>query len=287
MSSPQLPLLGVLAAPDPPPNFAWLLRELGRWATPLFVEPESVPAAYIASSPRALGLAAALSSGKPVAMWIDDEDPDSAVGVPATLLLTGDADLARDRSAVLIPPDGGIDVDAIPPVAPFVRARIRRREGLPERMVVDLRTDSIPAGGLAPALTVCSACIAIGEGLTQALAWAAPTVTDSLSAERIGARPGVDVEVGFDDQLADLALHVAGDMPRAAALSRSGRRLIESSRGRRNVGARVATALGLLGSPELLSLMRVESALDALNTPESAMVRRRARLALKPFVVAS
>ncbi|HEX6539136.1 MAG TPA: hypothetical protein VF155_08155 [Candidatus Dormibacteraeota bacterium] len=281
MTTIRAPVLGLLVTPDPPAGFAWLVRQLGRWCTPAAVERGSEPDAFLASSRHARGLAAALSSGRPVAVWIDDDDPTATLRLPAALLLTADLRLAGSDRFLYVPPENGVDADAIPPIAPFLRARIRRREGLPARMVIDLRSGELTAEAVPAALAVCSACVATGDALPYALAWAAPTITDAASAGALCARAGRDVEVGEDAALAGLAHRVAGDERRAASLSRRGRGLIESLRRRGHVPPAVAMALGLFAAPG--SRPRVEAVLDTMNTPGSAAIRRRVRAALSPY----
>lgn len=281
MTAARAPVLGLLATPETPEGLEWLVEQLGRWCAPVAVEPGSEPDAFLAASPRARGLPAALSTGRPVAVWIAEDDL-AAVGLRATLLLTGDSRLAGSDRFLYVPPEEGVDADAIPPVPPFLRARLRRREGLPATMVIDLRAGDLPAALQPVALSVCSACVATGDALPLALAWAAPTVTDAASAATLGARAGAEVEVGEGAELAAIAHRLAGDERAAASLSRGGRRLIETLRRRSHVAALVAAALGLFDLPG--SRPRVDAVLDMLNTPRSALVRQRVRTALSPYV---
>lgn len=281
----QVPALGLLVPVDgPQAEFLWLVRELGRWCVPVSPEPGTEPDAYLAASPRAHRLTDALRTGKPTAVWIDDDDPPGTLRPAATLLLTADIRLAGNDRYLFVPPDGGLDVDAIPPVPPFLRARIRRREGLPSRMVVDLRRGELPEELVPAALSVCSACVATGGAVEQALARATPTVTDADSAAALGARAGIEVAVGEDGELTALAEELASDERAAAALSRAGRRLVESRRRRSHVAPALAAALGLFVAPG--SRPRIDAVLDTMNTPARALIRSRVRIALSPYLTA-
>lgn len=285
------PLLGLLVHPGSPAALPRLLARMAPWCEPHALDPATdQAAAWLATSPRARGLDLALRGGAPVGIWVSTvaeleelrglgataEEGAGGAARPGVVVLADDAALA-DRlggGAVVVGNGGG--PDGAVAVPPFVRARLRARHRLPDRLVVsfDPGGDQPVREELVPTALACAAAVAIvGDRLVEALAWGAPTVTDAASAAAVGARHGVEVLVGGPEELVALAGQVADDIDLAAALSRAGRRLVE----RRDVsGAAVAAAdrLGLLEHVEPLA--RLEHRLAELRTPERARIRVRA-----------
>ena len=230
-----VPEVGILAEPGSPPGFVALVAALGAWCRPLAAP--TAPVAWLASSPAAAG------EHRSVAVWVDDhvETPSGPVSFPHP----------------------GLDLLDYVPLSPVIRSRWRSRLGLPATMVVDAA--AVPDDLVPTALTLASVVIATGARLAEALAWAAPCVTDATSAGALGAGPG-DVAVGP----VSLAHDIAGDDFRAAALSAGGRRLAERRLDRHGAARRVAAGLGLLASTH-----PAHRVLDDLHTPDLSPLRRR------------
>jgi hypothetical protein len=231
----DLPPVGLLAEPGSAPGFVALVAALGAWCRPLAAP--TAPVAWLASSPAVAG------EHRPIAVWVDGhvETPDGPVPFPHP----------------------GLDLRDYVPLSPVVRSRWRSRLGLPATMVVEAA--AIPDELVPTALAVASVVIATGARLAEALAWAAPCVTDSASAGALGAGPG-DVAVGP----LSLAHDIAGDDGRAAALSAAGRRLAERRLDQHRAARRVAAALALLASTH-----PARRVLDDLYTPGLSPLRRR------------
>jgi hypothetical protein len=229
-----LPEVGILAEPGAPAGFVALVRSLGAWCRP--TASPTAPAAWLASSPAAGG------DHHVVAVWVDDhvETPAGRVAFPHP----------------------GLDLRSYVPMAPVVRSRWRSRLGLPPTMVVDAA--DVPDDLAPTALALASVVVATGVGLAEALAWAAPCVTDAASAAALGAGEG-HVAIGARS----LATQIAGDHGWASALSAGGRRLAERRLDQHGAARRVAAALGLLpGHP-------AHRVLDDFYTPAASPLRRR------------
>jgi hypothetical protein len=168
------------------------------------------------------------------------------------------------KGAVLFP-HPGLDLTAYVPLAPVIRSRWRSRLGLPATLVVTVGGEGAPPDDLAPtAMALASVVVVSGPRLADALAWAAPGVTDLASAAAVGASEA-ELAIGPPS----IAAQIAGDEHRAAALSAAGRRLAERRLDQHRAAAQVATGLGLMAiTPEV----RV---LDDLRTPAASALRRR------------
>lgn len=284
MNRAQPALVSLLVAPEPPDELSALVAAMRPWCVAVADESGVEPAAYVATSTDALDLKRALRSGKPVAIWARNAgEAARARDLGATVVLSCLDDTAVEARGMRVPPCGGIDVDEIPAVLPFVRARHRRAGGLPDWMVVDFRETPINRELWPTALGVCAACVVTGELLLSALAWGAPAVTDAASAAMVGARDGVEVAVAADSDLLETATDIAADLARAAALSRAGRRLLERRYSRARVAPMLADLLGLQPSHADGAYARLEAALNRLQTPSTSFVRGRARRALVPL----
>lgn len=277
-------VVSLLVSPEPPPELQRLLVDMRPWCVALADEPTLDPVAYVATSPDAPGLRRKVGGGRPVAVWVrNSAEVDAARALGARVLLTsGDAVLERD-DVLRVPSEVAVDVDAITWVPPFVRSRYRRAYALPDELILDLRDTQLGAELLPTALGLCSACVAIGGDLLVALAWGAPAVTDAESAAGLGARAEVEVEIAGTRDPLEVSALLAGDEPRAARLSRGGRRLAEAWCSTARVAPVLADRLGLVPSGADLASARVEAALNRLQTPALSFVRRRARRALIPL----
>lgn len=262
MSRELTPVLTLLVEPDPPASLTPLLVAMLPWCTPKAADAAIDAVAVLATGPAAPGLTEASRRGIPLAIWVrtDDEAADARALRPRALL-TESPSVASATDALLI--DGAAaPVDHVPWIPPFVRARIRRQGGLPDIMVLDVRSDDFSEDVLPTALGACSACIAPGRHLLHALAWGAPTVTTPAAVAALGLHPGNEALTGEEHELVAIAEDLGRDERQAARLSRAGRRFAER-RGLRFPASTLAGALGLAGAG-------TRSVLEALSAPVSA-----------------
>jgi hypothetical protein len=193
-------------------------------------------------------------------------------------LVLAPAHAAPAASALGLPveavPAPGIDATEWRPVVPFVRARWRRRLGLPEQLVASLGVPGAPPvddATAADALFLCAAAV-VGPGhVLRALALGTPTVCDEGTAELVGAVDGRHVVVASGRDARAAAEALARDLPRAAVLARTGRRLVEDRFDVAASARRVAAALDLpvVGDAPVA---RLAGLLDELGTPTDARI---------------
>lgn len=247
------------------------------------------PAAYVWC-----GASARPPDTAPYAAWVARiDDLERPVAREATVLLSQTAALADlvGEAFVYVP------ADTLPaesrPTLPFARRRLRHARGLPEVVVArgdgecwywGDAPDPLDADLADTAAGCASAVVASGPALARALAWAAPTATDPVSAGELGAVDGTHLLVVADP--ADRLRHahrLALDDATAARLGWSGYLLV---RARRDVHHAAWTMLTRLGLPTRAldgALAPLEHHLDALGTPAYAPVRLRARSRTAPL----
>ena len=290
------PVVELLVAPGTGDRLAPVARALSRWCDLRAPDPAvATPAARLASSWRAPGLGDALGEGRPpVALWVAGAvEADAAsplLGRCAVLLCEREevaADL-RDRveaGSVVVVPAGGLDADDHRPLTPFVRSRWRRRLGLAADLVVDARPGAAPVPeALVPsALAVAAAVVVDRHWVVRALALGAAAVVDRRTAEELGATDGTEVVVARAGDALSVAIGLAGDVRRCAALGRAGRRLCERRFARRGAAAQVAHRLGLRRQPLAPDELLVQR-LGELGTAAGARMAVRARQASALFV---
>ena len=276
-----LPSLGVLAVPGSPPAFVALVHALGAWCgARAALADHASPVAWLASSPACPGLARVATTGRPYAVWVDDRqamERAAALTPSPRIVVTADPVLAAVDGRTSLFPEHGLDLRDYRPIAPVIRGRWRSRLGLPPTLIVTAFAGSpgvLPQDLLPTALALASVVVATGPHLAEALAWAAPCVTDARSAAALGAGRG-DVVVGAPSARAGLAVQVAADDGSAAALSGAGRRLVERRADRHRPARQVAEALGLVGGSCHVAARSTARVLDGLGTPEPSPVRRR------------
>jgi hypothetical protein len=220
-----------------------------------------------------------------VAWWLQhpSEVPSGPLPRRVSLLLTwpGVATAApqlRDLGVpVAVVPAPSIDGTEWRPVAPFVRARWRRRLGLPDRLVAVVGTPAAPTMDdqtAADALFLCSAAV-VGPGhVLRALALGTPTVCDPDVAALVGAIDGRHVLVASGAEASTAADELARDLTRAAAFGRAGRQLVEANHDIAAAARRVAELLDLptVGDAPVAAVAGV---LDDLGTPADAGVVAR------------
>jgi hypothetical protein len=219
-----------------------------------------------------------LESEMPVAVWLCDADAADRLPDSPHLIAVGEdpgvIERFGDRS--LLWPDG-IDAERSLPVAPFVRARWRRRWGLPQRLVWSPgELDPRPSDEVnRTAFALASAVAVTGRSVIEAMAWAAPVATDAATAAAIGAVEGTDVVVAERSALGRAAARLADDPRLAATVSRGGRRLVERRHDTARPAGVLASRLGLRTEPTDPA-ERVAACLDDLWTPAEAHIRLRA-----------
>ena len=271
--------MGLLTTPEPAPaRVAPLLGRLRRWCVVRYATAREPVAAWFATSPRARGLARALEGRAPVAVWVSDDEDARRLGDASGVVVVGD-------EPAIIAPFGargvlwgdGIDAERFRPVTPFVRARWRRRRGLPDRLVwapAELAAPP-PADVNSTAFALASSVAVVGEPALEALAWAAPVATDAGTADALGATDGLEVLVAEPGALGRTAARLADDQRLAASLGRAARRLVERRHDLARPAAVLAARLGLRAEPTDPA-GRVAACLDELWTPADAEVRFRA-----------
>lgn len=293
------PLVELLVSPGTGDRLGPVARHLSSWADVRAPEPAlPTPRARLASSWRAPRLTEALAEGAPpLALWVASGDEADAAGesLPRCAVLLCDRDEVGEHlrarapaTPVIVLPRGGLDVDLLRPLPPFVRARWRRRLGLAADLLVDVRSPSTAISErLVPsALAVAAAVVVDHRWLAHALALGAAVVTDQDAAEREGATDGRELVVAEGDHAPAVAGEVALDLARGAALGREGRRLVERRYDLRSRTADLARRLGLLPDHPAARQLVVRR-LAELRTPPGARVAARARVATALFAQAS
>ena len=149
-----------------------------------------------------------------------------------------------ERAALVVAtPDPAVDVRHYRAIAPFMRERWRGRFG------IDVPVE-MPHGlswrQQRTFLSLCPAVVATGTTALEALAFAAPLVTDTPTARLLAGTDGVDMLVCDDGRGAATAMASAlgADHRSAAAIGHAGRRLVEDHCDLSVAAAAVARALG-------------------------------------------
>jgi hypothetical protein len=278
------PLLGLLVAPGTAERSAALVRRLARWAEPRAIDLGTPPvAAVLATGAAVPGLGRVLADRPgPVAVWVDDEGELSVADAADVVVTSSPAVAAAVGPRALALPRAAVDVGAIAPVPPFVRARWRRRGALDPSLVVTvgvpgatpLANEDVPT-----ALAVAAAAVVAGPWLVEALALGTPVVTDEASAAELGAEVGADVLVAAPAEAEAAARALAAEPVRAASLSRRARRLVERRFDVAPAAAELAGRLGLdRGAADPLA--PIDGALAELRTPPGSRPAARAAEAL-------
>lgn len=269
----ERPLLGMVATP----GTAAQVRPLVRALSP-FVQVRALgrcasrPAAVLATSAAALER---VPPGIPAAVWLDRS---TFPPLPGGVVAVGPE--ARATGGVVVG-QGALDVSPLAPLDPAVRARWRRRFGLPVDWIV--RSDAIADADRTTALALCSAAVvavvAGGEvaDLVVALALGTPVVTSAEGADAVGAADGVHLVVSVPGERAtQVAEDVAADPYRCVRLGFAARTLVEA--GGLDLGAAARRLVARLGiTTAAAPLGGLGARLDDLATPPTSDIRRRAR----------
>jgi hypothetical protein len=269
-----------------------LLAELGRWCDLAVVgrsaRPPADTAALLASGPQAAARVAAGPPSRPVAVWAADPDEvnDPLLAV-ATAVLSNRPEIlgAVGRRGLRVPEDAPVDGAGY--LGSFVRERLRRAHGLPDRPLAvedqdgwawsERAGDRLPEHLVDTALGCCAVAVVAGPaGLRRAAAYGAPVVTDAGTADGFDARPGRDVLVcSTAGEGVDRARELAGQPVAAARLSWA---LHQRYRERCDAGwaaARLALRLLPVGGRAGDALRGLQLRLAELRTPPDALVRGR------------
>ena len=180
----------------------------------------------------------------PTAVWVDDRASfQTALSQDIEVVLSCHQWLV-DHGAVHVP-RAGIDVAYWSVSSPLERAAERDRLGLPPQLVVAVDHPTV-TDDIATILTVAAAAVVTGPLVPLALALGAPVITSPETAQRLGLRPGVEVEVASGRLTADRAARaIATDLERAGMLSQRGRRFAEHHLDLSRPAAAVRDRLGL------------------------------------------
>lgn len=270
------PVVALVVDRPAAPGLVQVAAALGRDARVRAGNGPDGPVAILATSP-----AAARGSSLPAAAWF--EPGDDAEGFDGLLL--HDPGVAHPGPALAV--SGTVDLRGRRPLSPFLRSRWRRREGLPDDLVVVAGPSgcmvpggtAVPPAATATALALAAAVVATGPWLADALSWGAPVVTVDGDARALQAIPGVHVEVAAEADAPELAGALARDWPRAAALSRAGRRLVEATLDRDRWLEPLVSHLGLRAS-QGRARSRLDERLVELHTSPSAPIVDRATAAV-------
>lgn len=270
------PVVALVVDRPPAPGLVQVATALGRHARLRSGDGPDGPVAILATSP-----AAARGSSRPAAAWFEPgDDAEDFDG-----LLLHDPGVAHPGSGLAV--SGTMDLRGRRPLSPFLRSRWRRREGLPEHLAVlagpsgcmVLGGGAVPPAATATALALAAAVVATGPLLAEALAWGAPVVTVDGDARSLSATPGVDVEVADEGDAPEVAGALARDWPRAAAMSRAGRALVEATLDRDRWLEPLVSHLGLRAG-QGRARGRLEERLAELQTSPAAPIVDRATAAV-------
>lgn len=278
-----LPRLGLLTSPADPTPLAPLVVSMRRWCVPCADDPSiAAPHAYLAADPAAVGLTDALMGPAPVAVLVE-----STACIPEVVRQYADVVIVRDRDGAIAFPDRAVifprdHVRAAqhPSISPFVRSRWRARLHLPDPMIVRLgvpRPWPLDDADVPATLATCSAAVVRGPWLLTALALGTPVITDAPSSARVGATNNIHLLVSPTTDSDDLAVALAADGPRAAAVGWGGRLLVEEHHDLDAVAVAVLDRLGIGPAAfPAAPLANLDAELSALGTPDGSPVALRA-----------
>ncbi len=295
------PRLAVHCRGPAPPGLVTLLALTRRWCTIVVLTDaaETAESRHV-DAVLAIGTDPVPTGCLPVALWVESVgDLEREMAARADVVLSASEDVVgRAGSRALLVPAGmlgtrGWPPDATPtdavPVAPFVRARLRRARGLPDPLVIEHDGERWAWNGPrhhldadlgVTAVGCASAAVVTGPPLIGALAWGTPCVTDVETAVRFRVVADRDVLVADSvEARRRAAIEVATDAPLAARLSWAGRLLVETRHSPAMVAAALVRRLGLSAASRVPVPPPLAAALAQLGTPESAAVVERVRLA--------
>jgi hypothetical protein len=279
-----LPLLGLALDRRPPETLVPLLVALYRWCVPSTIEPGAPePAAVMAT----VSSARRVPPGRPLALWVASaaEATSAEAGRAAAIVAADPATVEAAGERGVLAATGSHAADRAP-VSPFVRRRMRWARGLPEVAVLEqdgggwrfTGLDDPVADDLVTTAMACASAVAVAEParLLEAMAWAAPCVSDPGSAEPAGAVDGTHVLVAADPaERRRLAADLAADQSLAARLSWAGRRLVERRHDASRAAMRLVELLGLRPTLPGGAFAQARLQLGLLGTPTDATIAAR------------
>ncbi len=286
-------MLAVIATPGSTEPLRALVRQLAAQVDIRSLDRiDGRPDGVLAASIDALDVA---PPGLPVAVWVANAEELGCVpglaephgdDLDVRVLLSSDR-MAIGLGAVAVPA-AALDTRSLPVLPPLVRARWRERHDLPAELVVTIEAEADPAGGAMTALALAAAAVVSGPMLASALALGTPVVSTPAEVDRLGLRPGHEVEVAERDASparTALAGAIASDDEWAARLSSAARRFAESTLDVGRISNVVLDRLGLAasdpGRPRPAS--RLDRRLAELATPPTARICARAAVAAECF----
>lgn len=275
----ERPSLGLLVDRTPDGEAVDLIVALAQWARPVAaarLTPGEQPAAWFGTSVPA---AAGAGRGCPRAVWVTEGD---------------DLDGLRSRNAVLVGPAapdapphvrvrvGASDLTRWRWFPPFVRARQRRRVGLPD-VPIDVRAsvrDPIPRSDVPTALALAPAAVVDEEWLVVALALGTLcAVTEATASTVVPGLVHDAITVAPPDDLEEMASSLA-NAPDQTRRSREARALA----GTFDLGQAAHRVARSLRIDDTGGGDRIAPRLTELGTPLGSFVERRAHAALDPFL---
>lgn len=267
---PERPPLGLLVDGSPDPMAAELIVSMARWARPVAsvrLALDEHPAAWFALS---LAASAGAHGERPLAVWVSEGDDIDQAGPNAVLV----GPVAPDEGRHVRVRRGAADLERWPWFPPFVRARNRRRVGLPDT-AIDARASAanpIPRDDVPTALALASAAVVDEEWLLVALALGTLCVATEGVVSSVAPERGPEfVAIGSPGELGELAsaLTTAPDQARRSREARAFASILDLAQ----VGRRVLRSLGIEDSGGRDDLA---TRLSELGTPATSAVARRA-----------
>jgi hypothetical protein len=267
---PERPPLGLLVDRSPDPTATELIVSMARWVRPVAsvrLAPDEHPAAWFATS---LSASAGAHGDRPLAVWVSEGDDIDEPAPDAVLI----GPLAPDEGRHVRVRGGAADLERWPWFPPFVRARNRRRVGLPDT-AIDVRASAakpIPHDDVPTALALAPAAVVDEEWLLVALALGTLCVATEDVVSSVAPERGREfVAIGSPGELGELASTLA-TAPDQARRSRAAR-AFASTLDLAQVARRVLRSLGIEDSGGRDDLA---TRLSELGTPATSAVARRA-----------
>ena len=279
-----LPLFGLALDRRPPESVVPLLVAMYRWSVPATLDPAAgEPAAIMATA----GSVGRVPKGLPMALWTRSaEELTSKAGERAAAIVSDDLDVVERAGERGVLAATGNHARGRRPMSPFVRGRLRRGRGLPEVAILEQTDDGwrwceqpepLDDQLVATAMACASAVVCTEEPrLLEALAWAAPVVSDRAAAKRVGAVGETHLLLGGTPRKRlELARRLSSDPELASRLSWAGRRLVERRHDSAWAAIRLAELLGLRPSLPEGASSRATLRMSELGTPTDAKIATR------------
>jgi hypothetical protein len=279
-----LPLFGLALDRRPPESVVPLLVAMYRWSVPATLDPAAGEPAAILATAESVGR---VPKGVPMALWTRSaEELTSKAGERAAAIVSDDLGVVERAGERGVLAATGNHARGRRPMSPFVRERLRRARGLPEVAILEQtddgwrwceRPEPLDDELVGPAMA-CASAVACTEQprLLEALAWAAPVVSDRAAAKPIGAAGETHLLLGGTPRKRlELARRLSSDPELASRLSWAGRRLVERRHDSAWAAIRLAELLGLRPSLPEGASARATLRMSELGTPTDAKIATR------------